>query len=413
MQKKAILIIGQVWPEPQTTAAGQRMLQLIALFFEYGYTLHFACAAKVSEFSSTLTDFGVICHSIQINDSQFDELLITIQPEIVMYDRFIVEEQFGWRVSENLPNALTILDTEDLHSLRKTRELAIAKNTTFSKTLYIQQEITKREIASMYRCDLTLLISDYEMQLLSEYFNLDRVLLLHLPMFADYITHEVKSQWNTFENRQNFMTIGSGRHAPNVDSICYTIENIWPFIRKELPEASFEIYGAYLPQKVKQLHQPKKGIYIKGWIAKEQLAFQKARICLAPLRFGAGIKGKLLTAMQYGTPTITTPIGAEGMLPEDGDWNGFISEDPNQLAKAAVRLYTNKNLWLQCQQNGIELINTKFQKERYQSIVKDKIEYAKKDVHQFRAINFIGAMLRHHTLQSTKYLAKWIEEKNK
>ena len=115
--------------------------------------------------------------------SSFKEL----NPEIVLFDRFLTEEQFGWRVAKNSPNALRILDTEDLHSLRSVR-LEFQKNKiTASIADWNQAEITKREIASIYRCDLSLIISSYEMDLLLKEIKIDEKLLLHLPFMLDSI----------------------------------------------------------------------------------------------------------------------------------------------------------------------------------------------------------------------------------
>jgi glycosyltransferase involved in cell wall biosynthesis len=133
---------------------------------------------------------------------------------------------------------------------------------------------------------------------------------------------------------------------------------------------------------------------------------------LAPLRFGAGLKGKLIDAMKFGTPSVTTNIGAEAMhhkLP----WNGFITDDPTEFALKAVELYSNEILWESAQQNGVEIINTCYSKEKYEKKLLNKIKNIQKNIVEHRLQNFIGSLLVHHTLQGTKYMSKWIEEKNK
>lgn len=112
-------------------------------------------------------------------------------------------------------------------------------------------------------------------------------------------------------------------------------------IKKQVPEAVLNIYGAYASQKVLQLNNIKEGFLIKGAENANEVVL-KARVVLAPLRFGAGIKGKLLEAMQCGTPSVTTSIGAESMH-ADLSWNGFIEDNPDAFAKKAVELYHNKN----------------------------------------------------------------------
>ena len=116
---KKILIIGLIWPEPNATAAGTRMMQVINFFLNNGYIIHFASASAKSELSFNLEGLGINCFPIELNHSDFDVQIKDIDPGIVLFDRFLTEEQYGWRVKESCPNALRILDTEDLHFLRK------------------------------------------------------------------------------------------------------------------------------------------------------------------------------------------------------------------------------------------------------------------------------------------------------
>src|SRR5690625_7127154 len=97
---------------------------------------------------------------------------------------------------------------------------------------------------------------------------------------------------------------------------------IWPFIRKHVPDSRFHIIGSYPSQRVLQLHNEREGLLVHGRAGSAQEVVQKAKVLLAPLRFGAGLKGKLLDAMRWGTPTVTTEIGAEGMA-----WKGLRSEE--------------------------------------------------------------------------------------
>jgi len=138
----------------------------------------------------------------------------------------------------------------------------------------------------------------------------------------------------------------------------------------------------------------------------------KARVCLAPLVFGAGLKGKLIDAMQSGTPNVTTHIGAEAMhngLP----WGGYIANHPKDFADDAVKLYSNEAIWLKFQQNGVEVINEIFDQKYWDSKFMETLTDLHKNLVIHRKFNFMGAVLQHHTLMSTKYMSKWIEEKNK
>lgn len=408
---KNLLIIGFVWPEPNSTAAGSRMLQLIELLQKNGFTVTFVCAASKSKNSFEFGELNIKTFNIHLNDSSFDLLVKKINPDFVLFDRFLTEEQFGWRIAENCPEAIRILDTEDLHFLRHARQVAYQNNEIVTLN-HLKNDLAKREIASIYRCDLTLIISKYEMKLLKKTFKIDKSLLIYLPFLLNKINLETLRSYPAFLNRNHFISIGNFKHKPNVDSVRYLKEVIWPLIHKKLPEAQLHIYGAYASEKGLQLQNKKEGFLIKGWAESVEEVFINARVCLAPLRFGAGLKGKLIDAMQFGAPSITTNLGAEAMhnkLP----WNGFITDDPNEFALKSIELYTNEKLWINAQKNGIEIINRCFSKEKYEKRLLSRIKGISKNKEKHQLKNFIGAMLQHHTIQSTKYMSKWIEEKNK
>ena len=409
---KKVLIIGFVWPEPTTTAAGTRMLQLISIFKEYGLEIHFVSTAAKTTQSYNFDKDGIKTSTIELNNTSFNDFIIDFNPDIVLFDRYLTEEQFGWRVSENCPNALKILDTEDLHFLRSAREKSFRKSIELNNSL-INNDIAKREIASIYRCDLTLIISIYELELLNITFKIDSSLLCYIPFLLEEIPKDKFAKYPSFNERIDFMTIGNFKHKPNLEAVKTLKKNIWPKIKLKLPKANIHIYGAYgNSESIAQLHNKKEGFLIEGWIDSKEMAFLNARICLAPLQFGAGLKGKLIDAMLFGTPSITTAIGAEGIqvgLP----WAGFIENDFNNFIEKAIELYQNEEIWVQKQQNGIHIINSNFSKKKFGTELISKVESIFNDLENHRNQNFIGSMLLHHTLKSTKYMSKWIEEKNK
>ena len=410
MSKQKVLIIALVWPEPQATAAGSRMLQLLHFFKKSNFAVTVASTSTVSKLSLDLDELGIKQKQIQLNDSSFDAFITDLNPSIVLFDRFISEEQFGWRVTEHAPNALRILNTEDLHSLRHVREKSFKKNIRFSTSDWLNDDKTKREIASIYRSDLSLIISSYEMELLQNVINIDKSLLLHLPFMLDKVGEEQISDWPSFSERKDFICIGNGKHAPNIDAIVWLKKEIWPLIRDQLNDARLQIYGAYLPEFINQMHTPKDGFLVHGWAEDKKMVFENSRINLTPLRFGAGIKGKLVDSMTFGTPSITTSIGAEGMhnnLP----WNGTIIDQAEAFARAAVSLYTDENAWQKAQLLGIEIIDQVYDAEKLHNKLSTAIDQLTEGLIAHRKQNFIGVMLQHHSLASTKFMSKWIEEK--
>ncbi|WP_375185152.1 glycosyltransferase [Pseudoalteromonas sp.] len=405
---KKVLVIGYVWPEPNSSAAGTHMMSLLRAFRAENWQVEFASPAQKTEHMVDLNEDGITTQVIALNCSSFDEYVQAYNPDIVMFDRFMMEEQFGWRVDKYCPNALKILDTEDLQCLRNARHDAHKAGREFSHS-DLHSDIAKREIAAILRSDISLIISHYEMQLLNDVFKVDNALLHHLPFLVDL--QHIPTSTKSFSERKHFMTIGNFRHAPNWDAVLY-LQQIWPLIRKQLPDAELHIYGSYPPPKATALNNPKTGFLIKGWADDAYQVMEDARVCLSPLRFGAGIKGKLLEAMIMQTPSVTTPIGSEGMH-QNEPWSGVICEDAQQFADAAVALYQDEALFTQAQQNGQQLLQKYYDKSKLQSQLIAKITAISESLAQHRQQNFTGQMLKHHTMRSTQYMAQWIEAKNK
>lgn len=407
-----VLIIAGLWPEPTSSAAGRRMMDLLTLFRAQNWTVTYACTAGESENAYPLERLNVKRKKITINDSDFDTFISKLTPDIVVYDRFMLEEQFSWRVDKYSPNTMTILETSDLHCLRHARQIAVKKGEQF-KASDLTGQLAYREVASILRTDMSLIISSVEMDLLRTVLKVDEALIHHFPFISAPENNKVlASQWLSFDQRSDFMCIGNFKHAPNWDSVQYLKQTIWPKIRQKLPTAKLYIYGAYPPAKAMQLHKPMDGFYVEGRANNVQDVMQKARVCLVPLRFGAGLKGKLLEAMEFGTPSVTSSIGAEGMhgqLP----WSGEISDDPEDFVNAAVRLHEDKAFWGHCQQRGRDILQTQFSPDVLLAALLNRINDIRNNLESHRRQNFQGGMLKHHSARSTKYMSLWIEEKNK
>ena len=290
-----VLFLGNVWPEPVSSAAGTRIMQLIKAFQNKSAEVHFACAAGKTPLSEDLSKINVAEEIIQLNNSSFDAYIKDLNPQVVVFDKFVIEEQFGWRVKEQCPDAVRILETIDLHGLRKGREAALKAGEFFSEK-YFHNDFAKRELASIYRCDLTLVISEFEMEVLKEFFKVPDQQLFYLPFLVEPISDEVISRWKPFEKRKHFVTIGNFRHEPNWLSVRYLKTEIWPLIRKQLPDAEMRVYGSYPAEKHTQLHNPKENFYVLGRAESAHEVIEDARVLLAPLLTGAGLKGKLLDA---------------------------------------------------------------------------------------------------------------------
>lgn len=401
-----ILIIGYVWPEPNSSAAGSRMMQLIDTFREQSWDVEFASPAQTTEHMVDLTQHGVTSANIQLNCDSFNKYITELTPDIVVFDRFMMEEQFGWRVEEYMPSALRILNTEDLHSLRDARHTAVKQNREFTMT-DMHSDVGVREIAAIYRSDLTLMVSEHETELLKTAFNVPETHVMHLPFMLDTATLSAKP----FADREHFAFIGNFRHAPNWDAVLQLKQVYWPKIRKQLPEAKLMIYGAYPPPKATQLHNEKDGFLVKGWAEDAQKVIASAKILLSPIRFGAGIKGKLVEAMQVGTPSITTSIGAEAMhgaLP----WNGVVTDNIEEFVNASVSLYQDEQSYGLMQENGHTIIQQRYEKKAWQEKLITRINIQVQLKERLRDSFFLGKLVRHHSMKSTQYMSQWITLKN-
>ncbi|MDG6404103.1 glycosyltransferase family 4 protein, partial [Pseudomonas quasicaspiana] len=344
-------------------------MQLIQCFMEQGWQITFASPATEGEHKANLAELGICEVHIELNDSSFDVFISELQPDIVLFDQFMIEEQFGWRVEKHCPHALRLLETSDLQSLRHARHMQLknylsnAEQADDLKRFFEESDrdifsamatgdLAQREIAALYRSDLSLMTSDVEMQLLTREFRVPEAILHWCPLMVS----DVPASARPFAERAHFLSIGNFRHAPNWDAVLWMKNAIWPLIRQQLPKAQLHIYGSYTPPKATALHNAAQGFHVMNWAEDALKVMSEARICLAPLRFGAGVKGKIVDAMLCGTPTVTTPIGAEAMngnLP----WPGCVASSAAEIADAAVRLYQDEERWHEAQSAGWELLD--------------------------------------------------------
>lgn len=420
-----VLVIGYVWPEPLSSAASGHVMQILESFLQQGWDITFSSPAGPGEHKADLAALGIREVPIELNNSSFDQFISELAPDIVLFDQFMMEEQFGWRVEKHCPQALRVLETSDLQSLRHARHQRLKdrlklnpEQNDFSDVyapaladefaLMAEADLAKREIAALYRCDLNLMISEVEIQLLIEQFGVPAQLLHWCPLMIDPPVVAPAAM----AGRANFLSIGNFRHAPNWDAVLWLKTTIWPLIRQQLPQAQLHIYGAYTPPKATALHNAKEGFHIMNWAEDALQVMSAARVCLAPLRFGAGIKGKLVDAMLCGTPSVTTPVGAEGMHGEHA-WPGAITQSAVDFANRAVALYHDEVQWQQARAAGYHLLTERYSQSVHGPALIDKLRYCQKNLQQLRVTNFTGSMLRHHSHKSTQYMSQWIEAKNR
>ncbi|WP_028670493.1 glycosyltransferase [Saccharospirillum impatiens] len=412
---KCALFIAKNWPEPASTAAGRRTLDILDLCREAGYQIHIASPADASPFQHDLTDLGYQSHSIAVNDSAFDAWIASLAPQLVIYDRFVMEEQFGWRVREQCPDAATLLDTSDFHTLREARHQAVRQHDRENTpppwpAPDLFTATAERELAAMARCDCVVMISRVEIDLLQSVFKVPTERLLYLPFLIPDLPDP--NAWRSYADRQHLMMIGGFKHAPNKDAVAWFRQTVWPLIRPQLAGVECHVYGAYADHAVQQWHAPRQGFSIKGRCDNALETLSHYRLNVAPLRFGAGQKGKILEGWLSGTPTVTTPIGAESMV--DSDALGYpLSDEPEQLAATLVQLYSNQNDWTRVQTCGHDALEQGFLREHHAPRFIAALHSLQDNLTHIRHQNLWGRILWQSQHRATEYMSRWIEAKNR
>ncbi|MBT8439289.1 MAG: glycosyltransferase [Gammaproteobacteria bacterium] len=382
------------------------MMEIIQVLQSAQWRIVFATPAADSPYKADLKSLHIPQQSIELNSDSFDEWIHKLSPDAVLFDRFMMEEQFGWRVARSCPDAMRILDTEDLHFLRQGREAVVRQKHSVDIS-GPGNETALREIASIYRSDLSLIISSKEMLLLKQDFKIPDQLLHYFP----FVTEQPSGLLPGFAERKDFLFVGTARHAPNLDAIRYLKTTLWPAIRKQLPATCLNIVGSYPTKEISQMHKPETGFCVLGHVENLQPLLESSRVFLAPLRFGAGLKGKLIEAMQWGIPSVTTSTGAEGIASADG-WPGIVVDNDSAFISAAVDIYESETRWKQAQQTGLSLLHQHFERTQHSRKLSERITEVIQQLQKHRATNFTGQMLLHHSMRSTEFMSRWIDCKN-
>jgi hypothetical protein len=418
MNGRKLLWMCCVWPEPDSSAAGTRTKQLLLAAVKRGFNVTAVSGAESSPYRSALENCGVATACFPPNDSAFDHFIRELAPDCVIFDRFMLEEQFGWRVRHAAPDALRVLDTVDLHSLRRARHREFSAVTDGAGAMWVPADTFTaedglRELAAIHRSDLALCVSTAEIELLrglggvgSE--KIRRVSLLYPA------TEDIRG----YDDRADFVAIGGLNHAPNADSFDVLASVVWPKIRAALvmrgqaTSPSLHLWGSYPTQSFRALANPALGIAVHGRAEAALPLLSRYRVNLAPLRFGAGVKGKVADGWAVGTPCVGTEIAAEGMT-EQGVFGGEVAKDWDAFARAAADLYADQERWNLASLQGIRLVNALFNHELESEKLFQSIDISASQLSEMRARNVIGAILWREQFRSAEYMSRWIEAKNK
>jgi len=387
--KRKLLIIAHLWPESNTTAAGQHLLALIQSFKNAKYQVHFGCTTDKTPLGDPFIEDAIIVHKIALNCNSFDELILDLRPEVVLFDRFISEEQFGWRVYKNLPQCCTLLNTEDLQSLRLSRSNGKEEEWETTDTF-------KREIASFYRVDKVLIISREEINRLTALLPSIGSKLIYTPL----IVHRREIATTNHRKPWSFVFFGSGKHPGNKATL-HRILEMWPNILKIQPESSLIIFGAYYTESLMNKAKKLKQVSFLGWVEDLDTVLINYQFLLSPTPFGAGLKGKILQSINNGVICLCTSLASEGIDMESRSLFMHLNSEREYL-------------------NTIEsIINNSEILDREQSIQSELLDHFSEFSNDswisnltvennLKALEILKQVIRHSTINSTENLGKYL-----
>ena len=413
-----IVSIQSVWPEPYSSAAGVRSVQLLRGLLQTGARVICASAAQNWEARDRMMAGipGIECVSISMNDSDFDQWIGALQPSGVIFDRYVTEEQFGARVFNSAPKAARMIDTQDLHFLRAARLAALQNNLPLPgrNPAEYQDPTTFRELAAILRSDQTWVVSAWEKDWLVETWGIPPHKVQWIPFASELSPERTLPNW---EARSDIVFVGNYRHAPNLDAIRWLKGELWPQVRARNPGLRLRCGGAYPPAEVSQMHSPETGFLVEGPIKDLGDWMAGARVLVAPLRCGAGIKGKILDAWASGTPVVTTAIGAEGFWKSSesgGDsWPGQVTFSSEALTKAVVEIESDSTSWDECSRRALGVSRSLFARATIQERVADSCVQTSRELSERRPQDWLASVLWQSSLRSTEYFSRWIEAKNR
>ena len=362
-----ILVIDAHLLAPDRDCGSLRMMELIRSIRRRGHHVTFIPQNLVvsSPYLENLQSIGVEV----IHHPYYPSIIEYLKKhgreiDLAIISRFDVAARHMASVRQLAPQAKVVFDTVDLHYLRKEREAQVTKDHVL---LLAAADRKRKETRLAYRADLTLVVSGIEKEFLEkECPGIDvRVLPTIFP-------HE-QAPIPGFEGRRDIVFIGGFEHAPNHDAVLFFAREIFPRVHQRIPEAMFLVIGPDPTPEILQLASP--SIQILGYVPDVKPIFGQARISVAPIRFGAGVKGKVNQSMALGVPTVITSIAAEGMyLTHEHDT--MIADDPATFANAVVRLYRSRELWERLSVNGKANVRKHFSVEASSHRIDELLEWA-------------------------------------
>ena len=362
-----LLIIDAEFPTPDQDAASVTMWYFLKIFKQLGYQVTFLPVnlMHMGKYTEDLQAMGVEClYAPYITDIENYLKEFGGGFDIAMLYRVRDGGRYFETVKKYAPQSKVIFDTVDLHFLREKRQAEMEVNVKKSnKIMKRSLKTQERELFLIENSDNSIVLSEYEKQTLLADYGVSNT-------FVVPIVFEVPGVANTFDNRCNIAFIGGYRHRPNVDAVLYFVEEIWPEVKKRIPGIKFYVIGSMAPPEVIDLCDKDADIVFKGFVEDIDPIFNKIKLTIAPIRYGAGIKGKIGTSLSYGVPCVATDVAAEGMGLTNG-LNILTSGDEEGFVKGLVEAYTSYPVWKGLSEHGLEFITEKYSVEAIKLKISD------------------------------------------
>ena len=346
-----ILLIDALTPQPDRDSASVRLVELMRLLMEEGAHVVFLPASRnaLPGYTQALQRMGVECwhapdvthlpHWLREHGARFATVILS---------RHYIAHSCAPLVRQYAPQAKLVFDTVDLHYLREQRAAELAQDASAQRAAL---QTRKQELDLIHHADLTLVVSDVEQTLLRDDApNAQVAVLSNL--------HRLAAPGSAFAQRADVLFVGGFRHPPNVDAVLWFVSDVFPLLRAQLPMLRFHCIGGDVPDPVAALAQ-QPGVHLHGYLPDLQPWLDGCRVSIAPLRFGAGVKGKINQAMAHGLPVVATHCAAEGMhLTHEQDV--LLADTASDFAQAILRVYHDEALWQQLAEGGRRNIQAHF-----------------------------------------------------
>ena len=341
---RRVLVIDQCTPTPNQDAGSVTAFNLLLLLREMNFQVTFIPEDNflyMPDYTTALQRAGIevlyapYVTSVEQHLKEYEnryDLAFLFRPGVV--------ERHLKSIRKLCPKAKVLFHTVDLHFLRMSREAELLSDKTKQKAA---DEMKQRELVAIQATDACIVHSTVELELLQP--MLPDAKLYVFPLIMD-----IAGTDKTFADRRNIVFVGGYQHAPNIDAVHYFATEIMPLLRKQLPGVRFYAVGSKPPADIHALAS--EDIIITGFVEDLTPLLDKMRISVAPLRYGAGIKGKIGTAMAVGLPVVATSLAAEGMSLNNGE-DILVADGAEDFASTIANLYQDKSLWSRISENGV------------------------------------------------------------